>query len=280
MIKKIVFIILLTIIALYNITLFYVDKNIQNKELTNIYSSCHKIWSSRGFYETKDEQNSIKSFTKAFDLGAKGAEVDFYYDSKMNRFIISHDRPKKASDGTLLYTQKNNELLTLEKLFKTFAKDKYFWLDYKNLDRISEEETDKAIKRLLKITKNDSIRERLYIEGSNPFILSRYTDVGFQTILAVRPLPHNNFLSTISSNLFKILYYFNNITALTMPYGDVANPFYGEKTQNALQDIPVFLFHVNEDEKLLKSLVEKDDVKVILAGRDKSLNRFYINDCK
>ncbi len=280
MIKKIVFIVFISIIALYNITLFYVDKNIHNEAAKNIYNSCHKIWSSRGFYETKEEQNSIKSFTKAFSLGANGAEVDFYYDSQMNRFIISHDRPKLGSDGKLIYTKKNGELLTLEKLLKTFNKERYFWLDYKNLDRIAKKETSKAIERLLKITKDNSMKERLYIEGSNPLILSQYTDAGFKTILAVRPLAQNNILSTISSNLFKMLYYFNNVTALTMPYGDVSNPFYGEKTQNTLEDIPVFLFHVNADEKLLKSLVQKDDVKVILAGRDKSINRFYINNCK
>lgn len=274
------FIIFIAIIALYNITLFYVDKNLANKENPNIYTSCHKIWSSRGFYETKEEQNSILSMNRAFSLGAKGAEVDFYYDIKTERFIVSHDRPKVDSDGVLIYTKKNDEILTLEKFLKTLGEKHYFWLDYKNLDRIGKEQTTKAITRLLQITNKSSIRERLYIEGSNPLILSRYTDAGFKTILAVRPLPQNNIFTSISANIFKMIYYFNNITALTMPYGDIKNPFYGEKTQNALETIPVFLFHVNDDETFLKSLVQKDDVKVILAGRDKSLNRFYINNCK
>lgn len=279
MIKKVFLPLILLLMLIYNITVFYVDENIKNNENKNVYDSCHKIWAARGIYTNHHEQNSLKSINNAFSLGANGIEVDFFYDSKMDDFIISHGRPKKSNDGNLIYTKKDGEILTLEKVLKTFSK-KYFWLDYKNLDRISKEDTTKAITRLLEITKYNSIRERLYIEGSNPLRLSKYTNSGFKTLLAVRPLPQNSIFSSISSNIYKLLYYFNNITALAISHGDIKNPYYSTQAQISLKNIPVFLFHVPGDEKLLKSLVEKDDVRVILAGRDKSLNRFYINRCK
>ena len=41
-----------------------------------------------------------------------------------------------------------------------------------------------------------------------------------------------------------------------------------------------FIFHIPDDETLLKRLVKNDDVRVMLVGRDKSLNRSGINLCK
>ena len=280
MIKKIFFVLVVSFIALYNLSIIYIDKNISQKKDKSLYAGCHKVWSSRGLYEIKAQQNSILSFQRAFSHGAQGAEVDFYYDVKSDRFIISHKKPKKDQNGTLVYTQKNGKILTLEELLQTFEKGYYFWLDYKNLDRISDAETTQAIKRLLSITQENNLRERLFIEGSNPLRLSDYTEAGFKTLLAVRPLPQDNILASISANLFKIGYYFSNVTALAIPYGEIQNPFYGQKSQEALHEVPVFLFHIPDDENLLYSLVKKEQVRVMLVGRDESKDRFYIDNCK
>lgn len=277
MIKKILLTALLLLILLYNFTIMYIDGNIDKKRNENIYNSAHKVWSSRGLYDTHDEQNSIVSMNRAFSEGAHGVEVDFHYDIEMNRFIVSHDHPKADKNGKLIYATKNGELLTLEKLFLETGKNRYFWLDYKNLDKLTPEQTYRAIERLNEISKFDSIKERLYIEGSNPLILPMYTDAGFKTILGIHPLHESNLLSSVVVNGYKIAYFFKNITALAMPYGSVENPIYGVKAEQRLKTIPVFLFHVPDDEKLLRGLVQKEDVRVMLVGRDKSINRFYIN---
>ena len=279
MIKKSVFIFFLLIVIGYNATNFYVDKKIAQQHNEVTYNSCHKIWSARGLYNSKEEQNSIVGLQNAFDRGASGAEFDFYYDVKMDKFIVSHEKPKQDVDGNLIYVKKAGKLLTLESLFEAVGEGHYFWLDYKNLDRISSSETQKAIARLNEITQDNSLKERLYLEGSNPFRLADYSEAGFNTLFAGRPLPENNILATISANIFKMAYYFNDLSAITMKYGEQENPYYGVKAQIALKGVPIFLFHVDDDESLLNELVKKEDVRVILVGRDMSLNRFYINNC-
>lgn len=266
--------------ALWHGTVFYVDIQLEKREHQNIYNSCHKIWTSRGLYNSHKERNSITSFQRAFDHGALGGEVDFHYDVKMERFIISHGHPKKDAEGNFIYPKKDGKILTLESLFKAVGENHYFWLDYKNLEHLTAAETQQAIKHLLDITEEDSIRERLYIEASNPLVLSEYTDAGFKTILGIHPLPEKDLIASIVVNAYKIGYYFNNITALAMPYGSVENPVYGNNTEKSLASIPVFLFHVPDNIPLLHDLVLKRNVKVILAGRDKSINRFDINTCE
>ncbi|MDH5423851.1 MAG: hypothetical protein OEY29_02510 [Gammaproteobacteria bacterium] len=280
MIKKALLIISLTIVAAYNLTIIYVDNNIQNKSQLNIYDDCHKVWSARGVYENHAEQNSLISLKRAFLLGSKGAEIDLYYDVKTNDFIISHDRPKTTEEGELAYTLKEGEVLTLERVFKETGHDHYFWLDYKNLDRLSSEQTSKAIARLLSISAENSIRERIYLEGSNPLIVSKYTDAGFKTILGIHPPYESSLLSNIAINIYKMAYYFNNITAIAMSYGLLEKPYYGSQAEKNLEGLPVFLFHVPDNETLIKRLLAKKEVKVVLAGRDVSLNRADLTACE
>ncbi len=268
------------LVILYKITLVYVDSKLEEKNSEDIYSSCHKVWSARGLYDTREEQNSIKAISKAFELGAEGVEVDFHYDVDMDRFIVSHDHPKKDSNGKYIYPKKDGALLTLETLFKELGKDKYFWLDYKNLDKLTVEQTHKAIKRLSDISKFDDIKSRLYIEGSHPFRVSMYTDSGFKTILGIHPPFEDNIFSGFVINLYKMVYYFNNITAIAMPYGKNGKIFYGSSAKELLKGIPLFMFHVTDDTALVKELVHNEDIRMLLVGKDQSINRFDIDNCE
>ncbi len=277
--KKVLVIFILIVLA-YNLIFIYIDSNIKNKDISLVYDNCRKTWSARGFYTTKETQNSIESVNQAFQNGNLGVEVDIYYDVKMQIFIVSHDKPYINPNGNLQYTLKNNKLLTLEELLIKTGKEKYFWLDYKNLDRLSAVEMKQAIKRLDAISQIYNIKERLYIEGSNPLKLSEYTKNGFKTIFAFSPLKESSVFSSISSNIYKIAYYFFDLSAIAMPYGKLENPKYNEVTQSNLKGIPTFLFHVPDDAKLLNELINNDDVRVMLIGRDKSLNRADINNCQ
>jgi len=208
-----------------------------------------------------------------------GVEVDLYYDVKMDRFIISHDKPTKDNKGNLVYTEKNGKLLTLETLLQTVGEGHYFWIDYKNLDKLSVQESKHAIKRLLSITEEVILREPLYIEGSNPFRLSMYTDAGFKTILGIHPLRESSLFSSIVINGYKLGYYFSNITGVALAYGTIEDPIYGEETEKSIGMIPTFIFHVPDDTVLLHKLVTKSSVRALLVGRDVSINRFDINNC-
>lgn len=276
-ITKLFLLVILIIVVVFNISAYFAQKNIEKKDLPNIYNSCNKIWSSRGVYSSKSEQNTLESFQKAFDLGASGVEVDFYYDVKMDKFIVSHSKPKKLKDGSLKYKLKDGKLLTLEEVFDKVGEDKYFWLDYKNLDRISSEQTLKAIERLNHISKLNNIKNRLYIEGSNPIKLSSYTKAGFFTILGIHPLPLSHFFRGASVDLYKIAYGFFDISAVAMPYGAIEDSIY---TKEILGDIPVFLFHVPNNKILISDLLADQRVRVMLVGRDFSTNRFKLAECK
>lgn len=283
MIKKVTItfsVLFIALMVFYNVISLYVDKNIAKNQYSNIYDNCHKVWSARGFYKNHAEQNSISSFSKAFSLGSVGAEVDLYFDVKTKRFIVSHDRPKKLANGELLYTEKEGSILTLNKLLTSVGKDHYFWIDYKNLDRLNDVETMSALERLSEITKFDAIKSRIYLEGSNPFILSKYTDAGFKTILGIHTPTESSLLASFALNVFKMVYYFNNITAFAMSYGLQEDPQFGDKAQKTLIGLPVFLFHVPDDESLINNLMEKEEVRALLAGRDLSLNRAGLSICR
>ncbi len=266
-------------VIVWNLTVYYVDTQLEKRNHDNVYNSCHKIWTSRGLYNSHKERNSITSFQRAFEHGTSGAEVDFHYDVKMDRFIISHGHPKKDTEGNFVYPKKDGKILTLESLFQAVGKGHYFWLDYKNLEKLSVKETEAAIERLLSITGKDSIRDRLYIEASNPLRLAIYTEAGFKTILGIHPLPENNVFSSLVVNAYKIAYSFKNITALAMPYGSIEKPVYGKETEKRLLTVPIFLFHVPDNVDLLNSLVHTNSVRTLLVGRDKSIDRFHINNC-
>jgi hypothetical protein len=270
-------ILFLTIV--YHATLYYVDKNIKNRIPENTYNNCHKVWSARGIYEKRGEQNSIKSLTAAADAGYQGFEIDFYYDTLIDRFIVSHDKPKKDKNGELHYTLKDGKLLTLQEVFEKVGREHYFWLDYKNLDRLSLKETQQAIQRLNTISKIHNIKDRLYIEGCTPWHLSNYAKAGFKTLLSFHPLPQNSLFHSISSNFFKMVYYFSDANSLAMQYGKLNNPKYSDVTAKNLKGIPQFLFHVPVDINLAKKLMKNKDVRVILMGRDESVNFGSVNTC-
>ncbi len=250
----------------------YVEQHMNEKNYSNVYNNPNIVWSSRGLYETSSEQNTMQSFKRAFDKGFIGVEVDCYYDVSLDKFIISHGQ-KKKSDGTSKYALKNGKLLTLEEVFSTLGEGHYFWVDYKNLDRLNEEESKKSIKRLEKIGSLHNLKERIYLEGSTPNHLAYYSDAGYKTLFAFGPLRENHMLSSLSSNFYKMIFYFYDMSAIAIEYGSVENPKYGEKAEKNLKGIPVFLFHVPNETALLKELAKKEEVRVLLVGRDKSVNR-------
>jgi len=278
-VKKFLFVIVFFVLF-YNLLILYVDNNLINRIPSKTYSNCNKVWSSRGLYKTHSNQNSCESLSRAFEKGFYGVEVDFYYDDTLNKFIISHAKPKRDKEGHLHYALKDGKLFTLEELFSITAEQHYFWLDYKNLDRLSNSETQNAIKRLNIITKEHiGLKERIYLEGSTPNNLELYTNAGFKTLFAFQPLKSDSPFSSISSNIYKITYYFYNITAVALPYGPLENPKYSHLTQKNLQGIPIFLFHVPDNEVLLRELVKLKDIRVMLVGRDQSINRSNITNC-
>jgi len=263
------------LIASYYLMVAYVDHQLKDRSYTGVYNDCHKIWAARGLVVEGPDitpngtQNSIESISLAFSKGARGTEVDHYYDTELKQFIVSHDRP---------YNLKNGSLLTLETLFNATGEKGYFWLDFKKLRNLNKEEVNAAALRLEKITEKYGLKKRIYVEGENPTNLSVFRKAGFNTILDTHPLTDNNPFTPMVINLYKALFYFGDFTVMAMNYGEIDDPIYGPRTQKSLGDIPVFIYHVADDAELLSTLSASTSVRVLLV-QNHSLNRYQVNSC-
>ncbi|MGF1741986.1 hypothetical protein L4C34_13065 [Vibrio profundum] len=266
-------------VAVYLLNMF-VERQLEKRAHEGAYNDCNKIWSARGLYNHRTEENTLESFQRAFDAGAVGAEVDFFYDPGTDQFIVSHDAMPRNPDGSL----QNPDALTLEQLFNTFGEKYYWWLDFKNLDRITKQETQAAIERLKTImAPHQGLIDKAYVEGSNPLMVSRYTRAGIKTIMAWDLLPAKNPLSEYLINLYKIAYYFCDITVVATRAThrvNPDNPKYSPKIQKQLSNIPIFLFHTPDDPEYLQSLLDDPLVRVILVGAGESVDRFDRTSCK
>ncbi len=272
---KIIFIIYVLLMIVYYSTRAYVDYQLAHKEQGNLYQDCYKIWATRGLVIEGDlsltsSGNSIKTVKLAFDAGAKGTEIDVFYDVKMDRFILSHNFPYRLKEG---------KLLTLKELIDAIGNDYYLWLDLKKLGRLSKPESVAAADRLALITQGQSIKHKIYIEGEDPINLASFRDAGFHTIFDTQPLKGSYWLSDFVISLYKMIYYFNDFSVMAMNSGSLEDPIFNSEAEELLLKVPLFLYHVPDDEKLLNHLAALSNVRVIL-NTDHSVNRFYINHCK
>ena len=280
MARKIALFLCVLVASIYGLNAF-VESKLAKLTHDDIYNDCHKVWSARGVYNSKAEENTLLSIGRAADAGAKGVEVDFFYYPADDRFYVSHGKVRRDDKGNFI----NGEPLTLEPLFAEES-ELHYWLDYKNVGRMSDEETQKAIARLTKISQVNNIKERLYIEGSNPLVLGEYTRAGFKTILAMDLLPMENPLSEYLINLYKMVYYFSDISGVASRHGalsshsyNAADTHYDPSIAGQLSGIPYFLFHTPDNAETLEALANDPTVRVMLVGRDDSINRFDLSAC-
>ena len=83
-------------------------------------------------------------------------------------------------------------------------------------------------------------------------------------------------------NLYKIAYYFSDITVVASRAThrvNPENPKYTTLIQEQFSNIPIFLFHTPDDPKYLQELMDDPLVRVILVGAGQSIDRFDISNC-
>ncbi len=275
----------LLLVILYLAMIKYVDVQLAKKTYADAYQDCFKVWATRGLVVNRSDEtnnvqnlenrdrsgvNSISSIQAAFDAGARGTEVDLFFDVKMDRYIISHNYPYFLKDG---------ELLTLEKLLQETGGANYYWLDFKKLRHLSKDEAKQAVSRLEFIVKDNSLKPWIYIEGADPVNLSLYAKAGFKTLFDVHPMPESEPLTRFVANVYKAAYYFGGFTVMGMKYGEEADPVYGDTLRKALGNIPLFIYHAPDNNAFLKDLSNEPQVRVIL-NRDDAVNHYLINSCE
>jgi hypothetical protein len=251
------------------LTIGWVDYNLAQRTYDNVYNEPYKVWATRGLVTDGSDgspvrpRNSIASISYAFSRGARGTEVDVYYDPAQCKFLVSHS-PQ--------YEKPNGALLSLESLFDAVGEGGYFWLDWKRLRRLNRQQLHAALTRLKHIADRGTLKDRIFVEGEAPLSLPAVKQAGFQTIYDCHPLFDSRILSTLLIDVFKAVYYFGGFTVMGMQSGTREEPIYGPKTHRALRNIPVFLYHVPDDVELLKELASLSNVRVIIIRQD--IDRF------
>lgn len=110
-----------------------------------------KIFAHRGYSDSKDRQNTVLSVDKAKSLGFDGVEVDIFYLS--NSLLMTHDP---------VPLEQEKELDSLDQILK-YQDQLLYWLDFKNLQDLSEADLDQALKKAkLDISKNKCKLENFY----------------------------------------------------------------------------------------------------------------------
>lgn len=141
-----------TILKSHNITPSkYVNKNIITIPKSSIW--LHRV----------NNRNRLKYYLNKYD----GFEIDIRFNEDKKYFNVSHDNDYGNED--LFDMLKNIDGL----------KDKYLWLDFKNL---SERNKNIALNTLNKIVENNNlIKEHIIVENSNPKALNVFKQAGYYT---------------------------------------------------------------------------------------------------
>ena len=247
----------------------WVDHNLTQRTYNGVYDNHHKVWATRGLVTDGSDgspirvRNSIESISYAFDQGAKGTEVDVFYDLKLEVFVVSHSRH---------YEKPNGVLLTLDSLFDAVGGEGYFWLDWKKLRHLDRDQLQAALARLEQLMDQGDLRDRVYVEGETPLSLLAIKQAGFKTIYDCKPTFDSNIMCSVVVDLFKAVYYFGGFTVMGLNSGTRAETIYGPNTRCGLRNIPVFLYHLPDDVAFIEELVSSKDVRVIIIRQD--VNRF------
>jgi hypothetical protein len=247
----------------------WVDYNLAQRTYVNVYDEPHKVWATRGLVTDGSDgspervRNSIASISYAFEQGARGTEVDAFYDPGMGRFVVSHGSN---------YKKRNGVLLTLDTLFDAVGEDGCFWLDWKKLRYLNRNQLQAALTRLKQVTDRGTLRDRVYVEGAAPFSLLAVRQADFQTLYDCSPMLDSNILSPVLVDVFKAVYFFGGFTVMGMQSGTKAQPVFGPNTRCLLRNIPMFIYHVPDDMEFLKELASFRNVRVIIIRQD--INHF------
>lgn len=263
------------LVAAYLLGVAAMDRALEHKDYSGAYADCHKVWATRGLVApglTLDANagNTPATITNAFAHGAPGVEVDVYYDPTLADFVVSHDFP---------YVKRDGALLMLGQLLAETDPSKHYWLDFKRHGQLTRDQADAAAARLVEIATETGIaRQRLWIEGTEPFNLMPFVHAGFSIIFDVHPPQDSHLLTPLVTQLHKAVYLWGGFTVMGMNYGTEDAPIYGPVAHQLLGDIPIFLYHVPTDRDLLARVARIPQVRVLMAG-DHSAMVYDINAC-
>lgn len=218
------------------------------------FPECQKVWAHRGYAATGGE-NSLQSVQAAFERGAAGVEIDILYDHEQEDFVVSHDFPYTLFDG---------KPLMLETVLAQHGKSGFFWLDAKDLRKLSPLAARKATQRLATLIQHYELMERALVESRSALYLSWLADHGIYTSYMVSPndQKYSAPVYRLNAAIMKLAYAFGGLGAISM------NDYrYTPVTAATFGKAAVLLSTVN-DAAALQHWSAIPEVKVILSDDD------------
>ena len=247
---KIIVVNLVSLPILFAFVFVFINYKFFSHSVANsFYNGNHKVWAHRGYYK-KFPENSIESFSEAFNRGAHGVELDIFFDEGLQDFIVSHDVPYKLH---------KNKLLTLEKVFSSVGNRGYFWVDFKRLASVHNIKI--VVDKMEKLLRKFDLFEKVIIESPEGFLLRKFSQKGIHTSYWVQ-LPSIRVLIWIKDFGYRAMIAFSNFSALSMDYRDYAN-----QLKRNYSHLPIHLFTVNNKEEMVE-LINNCEVKVVLSDED------------
>lgn len=221
-------------------------------DLVPFYELPGKVWGHSGYY-VDAPRNSLEALEAALDLGATGIEIDIFYDSQLNDFVISYDEP---------YEKFNGKILKLDEAFMKLGTRGFYWLDFKNLGSLKPSNVERASKRLSLILSQRKLEKKIIIESKSHPNLAQFSKLNIPTLYAPS-LYHDAPIPVRWYRMLEIKYLIAkyNFSALSFDHN-----YFDPTLLKTFHGMDIYLYTIN-DEKKLKTLLDIPDIKVILTDK-------------
>lgn len=250
LVRSIVFVSMLAMCAFFA-GLFWTE----NSSSVNwvFYSQPHKVWAHRGLVDLNVGvyENSIEAFKNAEAAGAKGIEIDIYFDVPSKRFIVSHAPPNLKTSNARLY---------LQTVLKELDQDTFIWVDFKNLATVNTIEAAVVTGELSSLLLRSGRTDTVIVESNSATRLSMLNEDGIHTLYSLNiedDLSSFEFLYKMMKFRYEILVY--QLLAVSLSYEQ-----YTDRVRMFLPEVSYFLATIN-DKKNLDQYGRDPAVKVMLS---------------
>ena len=236
--------------------LFGTERAIKLAEVSRFYTNETKVWAHRGQWADSagHTENSLEAYSRALALGAKGLELDIYYDAALSGFVVSHDRPYHLHSG---------HLLMLKDVFEHFGSRTFYWLDFKNLAGLPAAEVTTATLLMQATLSSFGLRDFAVIESPKLAKLLNFKAAGMHIVYWIEVDPSLSFYRY----WYKLLSVRQDLLRYNIPAVSMNHTIFNDTLVALLPKTDFYLFTINE-ERRLKELGQQEDVRILLSDQD------------
>lgn len=161
-----------------------------------------KFWSHRG-YSLKEKPYSIHDIQHAVSKGFDGIELDLFYSTELNTFLVAHHEPI-------------SDTLFIEDVLDVSRNSIHYWFDLKNLN---SQNVDVIIARFLELNISYQLKNQFLVESKNAKNLNKLTEKGIHTCLWLNsPRPQKFIMFHFSKIVNKLTLVLFDFDAISIPY--------------------------------------------------------------